>query len=152
MVLAVVNRVDANGVDAKLLKKADVVAKGVEIEERVCGIRCTAWLVCYTTYIKAGVASPEGVASDLDLFVVRSIGQIQKEGAGHTGSIEPPPVLFDWRSTRPNALDAKATAATAAVWKGLIVMILTFYSRKVSDVKETNVTAMQLVTQGKDRK
>lgn len=79
MVLAVVDRVDADGVNPQLLEKTDIVAKSVEIEERVCGICCTTWLVGYTADVEAGIASPEGIASDLDLLLSECMRRDQEQ-------------------------------------------------------------------------
>ena len=71
MALAVVDRVNADGIDTKLLEETDIAAESVEIEQRVGGISGTTRLICYTADIEPGVASPEGVASDFDLVYVR---------------------------------------------------------------------------------
>ena len=68
--LAVVDGVDTDGVDAKLLEEGDIIAEGIDVEKRISGISCATGLVCYSTDVKSRVASPESVASNLDLIAV----------------------------------------------------------------------------------
>lgn len=69
MVGTVVDRVDSDRVDSKALEQLNVVAKSVEVEERVGGIRSTTGLIGDTTDVEPLVTSVECVAASGDLYL-----------------------------------------------------------------------------------
>jgi hypothetical protein len=59
VVLAVVDRVHTNSIDAQLLELGDIALANAGVGQRICVRRGAAWLIVYTADIEARAALPE---------------------------------------------------------------------------------------------